>query len=70
MKIGLFKKEIALLGVSALEDKLNDTRRELFTLQLNSSVAHLKNYSHFGKLRGKIARILTLLSQKKANGEQ
>lgn len=66
MKVDIFKKEISLLGVAALKEKLSDMRRELFTLRLNSAVTHLKDYSHFRKLRGNIARVLTVLQQKKA----
>lgn len=70
VKVDAFKKEIALLSVVDLKEKLNNMRRELFSLRLNASVAHLKDHSHFFKLRGNIARILTVLREKEMQSEQ
>lgn len=64
MKVDVFKKEVMLLSVTDLQKKLDQMRKQLFDLRLNSSVNHLKDYSHFSKLRANIARILTLLCQK------
>ena len=48
-----------------LQKKLNDFRRELLGLTLNTSTTHVKDYSQFKKLRANIARILTYMRQKK-----
>jgi ribosomal protein L29 len=64
VKVNKFKKEIALLSVVDLRERLDQMRKELFSLRINSSVTHIKDYSHFAKLRGNIARVLTALSQK------
>jgi large subunit ribosomal protein L29 len=66
VKIDVFKKEIALLGTEELTEKLGQMRKELFSLRLNSSVTHLKDYSSFSKLRGNIARVLTLVRQRES----
>ncbi len=58
------KVEIKELSVEQLKDKLESFRRELFNLTLNSSTAHVKDYSQFSKLRKNIARAQTYLRQK------
>jgi len=70
VKVDEFKKEIALLSVTDLKEKINQMRKELFSLRLNSAVTHLKDHSHFFKLRGNIARMLTVLRQKEMVREQ
>lgn len=70
MKVNGFKKEIETLSPIALEKKLQLMRNELFSLKLNSAVSHLKDYSHFSKLRKNIARVLTVLHQKEVQSEQ
>ena len=52
------------LGPEELEEKIEGLRKELFSLRLNASTAHVKDYSQFGKLRKSIARALSYLSQK------
>jgi len=64
VKVDVFKKEIALLGTEDLTKRLTQMRKELFVLRLNAPVVHLKDYSHFAKLRGNIARVLTALRQR------
>lgn len=64
VKVDKFKKEIASLDAAALQERVDQMRKELFALRINSAVTHIKDYSHFVKLRGNIARVLTLLSQK------
>ena len=65
MKNSEFKDELESLNVDELHSKLGTTRRELFSLRLNASTAHVKDYSQYNKLRKKIARILTHLGQNK-----
>lgn len=64
MKITKFKDDIKQLGVKDLIIKLNELRREHFSLRLNSTTSHVKDYSQFGKNRANIRRILTSLRQK------
>jgi ribosomal protein L29 len=47
-----------------LKLKIEQLRQELFTLRLNASTAHIKDYSQFQKLRKNIARALTFYYQK------
>ena len=64
MKTGNFKKELSELNIQELIGKLDALRRDHFSLRLNSSTSHVKDYSQFKKSRKNIARILTMLSQK------
>lgn len=61
MKIDKFKEELAHMSESELYEVLENTRRELFSLKLNASTAHIKDYSLFNKLRKNVARIITVL---------
>lgn len=65
MKVAEFKKELTSLSVEELEQKLDGLRRDLFNMQLNAATAHLKDYSQFNKLRKNVARVLTVIKQKK-----
>lgn len=64
MKVSKFKDEIKQLGLKDLIIKLDALRRDQFSLRLNSSTSHVKDYSQFEKNRRNIARILTSLRQK------
>ena len=61
MKLNDLKKELATLAPAELQERLDGLRRELFSLRLNKSTAHVKDYSQFGKLRKGIARIETYI---------
>lgn len=56
-----FKKQLEQLDSNDLRATLDQLRRNLFGLRLNSLTAHIKDYSQFKKLRKNIARILTQL---------
>ncbi len=64
MKITKFKQEVNGLTTEQLLQKSHELRKELFTLGLNASTAHVKDYSQFKKLRKNIARVSTLLALK------
>lgn len=64
MKSTQFKEELKKLEINDLVIKLGELKREYFTLKLNSSTSHVKDYSEFKKSRKNIARALTLLRQK------
>lgn len=64
MKTTKFKDELKQLEIKDLIIKLDALRREYFSLRLNSTTAHIKDYSQFAKGRKNIARVLTSLRQK------
>ena len=64
MKTNKFKEDLKQLGIKDLVVKLDAFRRDQFTLRLNSSTSHVKDYSQFEKDRKNIARILTYLRRK------
>lgn len=64
MKTNKIKDEFKQLEPKDLMLKLDALRRDLFSLRLNSSTSHVKDYSQFKKNRKNIARILTYLRQK------
>lgn len=64
MKVTKFNQELAQLSVAQLQEKLDQLRRELFSLKLNAQTSHVKNNSQFKQLRKDIARVLTFINQK------
>lgn len=67
MKIKTVKEELKQLPIDQLELKLDELRRELLTLRLQSATTNVKSFSsQKGKLRYAIACGLTFLKQKKA----
>ncbi len=64
MKVDKFKQELEQMSDAEVQGKLENVRRELFSLRLNASTAHIKDYSLFKKLRKDVARILTFLRKK------
>lgn len=64
MKDKNFKAELQQLDVNALKQKAEELKRALFSIGLNASTAHIKDYSQFNKLRKDIARVLTYIKQK------
>lgn len=61
MKTNKEKEDFEGMGAQELGKKVDSLRRELFSLRLNASTAHVKDYSQFSKLRRRIARALTYL---------
>ena len=68
MKVDKFKDELVHMSEAELRGKLDGMQRELFSLRLNASTAHVKDYSLFKKLRKDIARMSTILRQKHQKG--
>lgn len=64
MKRKEFNSQLRDLSVQDLELKLESLRRDLFTLRLNATTAHVKDYSQFKKLRSNIASVLTHIRQR------
>jgi large subunit ribosomal protein L29 len=52
------------LPVEALEQKLADTRRELFNLRFQSATGALENPARITLAKREIARVLTVLNEK------
>jgi len=63
MKVTKFKEELKKMSAQELKEKLDAMRRELFGLKLNSTTAHVKDYSVFNKLKKNIARVASSLRQ-------
>lgn len=57
--------EVRELDVQELERRLSETRRELFNLRFQHATGQLENTGQLKEVRKNIARILTVLNQKK-----
>jgi len=57
------KSTLKQLTREELQVKLGTYKHDLFTLRLNATTAHVKNYSQFKKVRKNVARVLTYLRQ-------
>ncbi len=55
--------EYAAMERSELEDKLVESRRELFNLRFQKATGQLDNTARLGHVRKEVARILTVLRQ-------
>ncbi len=58
------KKELKTLSGSELISKIDELRRELFSLRLHSVTSPVKDNKQFKKLKKNIARALTYFRQK------
>ena len=59
MKVTKLKEELRKVSDEQLLETLGELRKQLFTLRVNATTAHVKDYSQFQKLRRGIARVLT-----------
>jgi large subunit ribosomal protein L29 len=57
-------RELRDLPVEVLEQKLADTRRELFNLRFQSATGALENPARITLAKREIARVLTVLNEK------
>ncbi|MCL6439385.1 MAG: 50S ribosomal protein L29 [Rubrobacteraceae bacterium] len=57
--------EIRGLDVEELEQRVAEARRELFNLRFQHATGQLKNTGQLREVRRNIARLLTVLNQKK-----
>lgn len=64
MKNTKIKKELKELSAEQLKGRLNVLRQELFSLRVNATTTHVKDYSQFKKMQKDVARALTFLQQK------
>lgn len=61
--------EIKDLGVEELESRVAETRRELFNLRFQNATGQLENTGQLKEVRRDIARLLTVLNQKKQENQ-
>ena len=57
--------EVREMGIEELERRVTETRRELFNLRFQHATGQLENTGQLTQVRKNIARILTVLNQKK-----
>ncbi len=57
--------EVRELDIEELERRAAETRRELFNLRFQHATGQLENTGQIKEVRKNIARILTVLNQKK-----
>ena len=57
--------EVRELDVEELQQRVAQTRRELFNLRFQHATGQLENTGQLTQVRKNIARILTVLNQKK-----
>ncbi len=62
--------EMRELDVEELEQRLVETRRELFNLRFQHATGQLENTGQLKEVRKNIARLLTVLNQKKQENEE
>jgi len=62
-KVRLMQK-LQQFSVEELHEKLNNTRKSLFSLRVNAVSTPVKDYSQYKKLRKQAARILTAINGK------
>lgn len=60
----IVKNELKALSELELVSKVDDLRRELFSLRLHSKTSPVENFRKFRHLRREIARALTYIRQK------
>lgn len=58
------------MTLEELEKKLKDMRNELFNLRFQQATGQLKNYKRIREVKKEIARILTVINEKKRAGEE
>jgi ribosomal protein L29 len=63
-------QHLAGLKINELFEKLEEYKRELFTLKLSASTSYVKDNSQFKKLKKNIARSMTLISMRKQEMEE
>ena len=60
-------KDLRAMSVDELETKLLDAKKEQFNLRIQQSTGQLQNTAAIRKVRREIAKINTLLTERKKN---
>ena len=68
MKVNELVKELRALSTEDLEAKIKESKKELFDLRLKQSTGSLEQPSKIHELRKNIARMKTILNDRKKNG--
>lgn len=68
MKVNENLKELRALTNEELEAKVKENKKELFDLRLKQSTGSLEKPSRIQELRKNVARIKTILRERKENG--
>jgi len=68
MKVNEKLKELRALSDEELNEKIKANKKELFDLRLKSSTTLLENPHRLTELRKDIARMKTILNERKNNG--
>ena len=56
--------ELRDLSIEEIENRLSETREELFNLRFQNATGQLDNYKRLGELRKEVARIKTVLRER------
>jgi ribosomal protein L29 len=60
-------QDLKKMDVKALSEEVDSLRRELLNLRLNISSTQMQNSSQVKKIKTRIARALTYITQKESN---
>ncbi|KIX85293.1 50S ribosomal protein L29 [Vermiphilus pyriformis] len=69
MKIKQYKEELKKLSLSELHTRLDELRRDYFSLKVNAMTSVIKDYSQFKKVKAHIRRVSTLIGQRESSQE-
>ena len=70
MKTKNYVNELKAKTVEQLNDELVGAKKELFNLRFQNATNHLDNTSRIKDVRRNIARIQTVITEKKANAAE
>ena len=68
MKVNEVVKELRGLSIDELKNRIKESKKELFDLRLKQSTGSLEKPSRIHELRKNIARMNTILNERKENG--
>jgi large subunit ribosomal protein L29 len=66
----IYTDELRELSDEQLLDKYEDLKEELYTMRLNNATGELVDTSEFSKTKKTIARIMTILRERQAEGKK
>ena len=67
--MALKASELQDLPIDELQQRLVDTKEELFNLRFQNATGQLDNYSRLGELKRDVARIKTVLRRRELDGD-
>lgn len=63
------KIDLKSMDVAALKTEIVQLKKELFNLRMGMMTAQVKDTSHVGKVKVRIAQAMTFLNQKKSSSK-